>query len=72
MAKRTDPIIESIYKDDDGWWVAYKPGWKSSTDPVGELHSEHEDTKRQVMALVRKAMRCDCVDCQIGLMATGK
>lgn len=62
-----DPKIQSIYKDDDGWWVEYKPGWQSSNDPG--CHGEHENTKREVMELVRNALPCDCVDCYQALMA---
>lgn len=56
--------VREIYKDTDGWWLAYAPGWKSSTDAVGACHMEHEDTKREVLALAKDAMPCDCAECR--------
>lgn len=56
--------VELIMHDDDGWWLYYNPGWKSSNDPVAPTHLEHEDTKREVIALAKEAMKCDCDECQ--------
>ncbi len=57
--------IKEIYRDDDGWWLAYNPGWQSSNDPG--CHGEHEDTKREVLALAKNALPCDCEDCKAAL-----
>lgn len=61
--------IEEIYRDHDGWWLHYAPGWKSSADPVGAWHGEREDTKREVLALAKDALPCDCVECKAILAA---
>jgi len=53
-----------IEQDEDGWWAYYKPGTRSmlssDRDP---LHSDHEDTKRELMKLVKAAEPCTCKDC---------
>jgi hypothetical protein len=60
----TKPVkIDKIYHDSDGWWCDYAPGWKSCTDPLGAQHTEHEQTRSELMQLVRQAKRCDCDDC---------
>jgi hypothetical protein len=47
-----------ITHDDDGWWAEYAVGWCSSLDP--QCHTEHEDTKAEVVTLVRAAIPCRC------------
>ena len=55
---------------DNGIWVSYKAGWKSYTDPVGNLHSDHEDTVATLVVCARNAMPCDCDDCKLELEKT--
>lgn len=52
-----------VEKDEDGWWAYYADGWKSSTDTVGAQHTDHADTKREIMRLVRSAIPCNCKQC---------
>lgn len=54
----------TIECDEDGWWAYYGPGWKSGTDPVGNCHIDHAETKTEITALVRSAMKCSCEQCQ--------
>lgn len=63
-AKRRKKIERIENFGDDGWWLYYGRGWKSATDPVGCLHQEHEDTKREVMRLAKIALPCNCEDCK--------
>lgn len=45
----------------DGYWIALQPGYKSADDPIGVLHTIHEDTRREAFAV--GVMRCECSDC---------
>jgi hypothetical protein len=36
--------VREEWRDSDGYWIALKAGWKSASDPVGNLHIIHEDT----------------------------
>jgi hypothetical protein len=55
-------IVEE-YADDDGYWIALKSGFKSSSDPVGALHTIREDTKGKAWAEGVEA--CNCEDCTV-------
>jgi hypothetical protein len=63
----------TIEQDEDGWWAYYGPGTRSvlssDRDP---LHSDHEDTKRELMKLVKAAEPCKCKDCVKDLSGTKK
>lgn len=50
----------------DGYWIVLKSGWKWDSDPVGAVHSIHEDTK--VKAWQGGVMRCQCSDCKSSLV----
>lgn len=45
----------------DGYWIALKAGWKSASDPVGAVHSIHEDTAARARA--ESVLPCRCDDC---------
>ena len=45
----------------DGYWIELVPGWKSASDPVGNLHTIHEDTRREAAAV--GVLKCNCKDC---------
>lgn len=51
-----------IEHDSDGWWAYYPSGWCSWIDPG--CHADHEDTKKELMAMARNARPCDCKDCE--------
>jgi len=61
IRKLTKGHIDTEWSDSDGYWIVLKPGWKSASDPVGVLHTIHEDTKSQAMA--EGILPCFCVDC---------
>jgi hypothetical protein len=46
----------------DGYWIALKSGWRWDGDPVGAVHSIHEDTRRA--AHQQGVLPCGCADCQ--------
>lgn len=54
--------IEEQYRDSDGYWIYFKPGWRSATDPVACVHGVVEDRKRDAMS--GGVLPCDCDDCQ--------
>ena len=54
----------------DGYWISLKSGWKNAIDPIGALHSIHEDTKTK--ARRELVMRCDCKNCTADLVREGK
>lgn len=62
--RKIKPIIAEVEKDEDGYWAYYKPGYKSATDPIGAQHWDHEDTRREIMSLVKSAIKCDCDECK--------
>jgi hypothetical protein len=49
----------------DGYWVELAAGWKSADDPVGAVHSLHEDTRREAYAV--GVLPCRCHDCMTEL-----
>jgi hypothetical protein len=55
--------VDHAYRDNDGYWVEYKCGWKSGSDPLGAVHGDREDTARDIVRAVSNAIRCSCVDC---------
>ena len=57
--------IQTLYRagDDGTWWVDYKPGWKSASDPLGCVHGDHEDTKAEITRCIAYAVPCDCDEC---------
>lgn len=61
MAKLTRHHIETEWHDIDGYWIELKPGFKSAGDPLGVLHTIHEDTK--CMAYQTNVLRCNCKRC---------
>jgi len=64
MKQKQNVIAVEVEKDEDGWWAYYADGWKSSTDAVGAQHTDHADTKREIMKLVRSAIPCNCKQCE--------
>ena len=61
--RRADVLIGDERGTGDGWWAYYPVGWKSSSDPMGCVHADHEDTKRELLSMVAAAIPCDCEDC---------
>lgn len=61
------PHVETISDErgsEDGIWVYYREGFKSTMDPKGALHQEHEDTWAEVYALAKRPLPCACEDCE--------
>lgn len=54
--------IEEEFQDVDGYWIYLKPGLKSDSDPIGNLHIIHEDTKTEAYK-VGAVLLCDCAEC---------
>lgn len=46
----------------DGVWVYYKDGFKSSSDPVGACHMDHEDTWTALYSAAKDVMPCECLN----------
>lgn len=44
-------------------FVSYRPGWKSSEDPVGNQHGDTAVNVAEARDLISSAMRCECADC---------
>ena len=61
MSKYSDRIEEIWSEGDDGYWVDYKPGWRSF---VTDTHMEHEYTKRELWEAVSASEPCDCEECK--------
>ncbi len=70
MKVRKSQVAEE-WRDSDGYWIALKPGWKSGSDPLGNLHTIHEDTS--ALAWAEPVMPCHCQECYLlpgGTMTT--
>jgi len=64
MKLRSYHIQEEWNEGEDGHWIALKRGWKWDGDPVGAVHTIHEDTKKK--ARREGVLRCNCRDCKKG------
>jgi hypothetical protein len=58
--KRKD-IIAHEYRDDDGYWIEFKPGLHCGDDPT--VHGIHEDTKRDAYSRLCFVEACACKEC---------
>lgn len=47
-------------------FVYYKPGWKSSTDPMVPMHMDCTDTWTEALEHAKSALPCSCNDCKEG------
>jgi hypothetical protein len=58
--------ITDYFKDSDGVWVYYVPGWKREIDHVHFSHVDPEDgeTLQDLIEDVKSAVKCTCVDCR--------
>lgn len=55
-------MISEEWDDEDGYWIALRPRWKSALDPVGAEHTVHGDTRGECLAV--GVLRCDCAECR--------
>jgi hypothetical protein len=53
----------TIQRDEDGFWIYYGKGFKSSTDPVGVQHQDHADTRMEAEEMAQDAIACRCEEC---------
>jgi len=60
-ARKRLPKIASVEHDVDGWWVVLNPGWIIPND---NTHAAVEDRKADALATARRAVPCDCDECQ--------
>ena len=58
-----DKRIAYEWQDGDGYWIELAKGWKNGQDPVGTLHTIHENTKREARSWVKAAVPCHCDEC---------
>lgn len=61
VAKKYQGMIELIEKDSDGYWAYAKDGFYFGG--MG-CHTAHEDTQKELLAMIRTLKECDCDDCQ--------
>lgn len=62
LAARYADKIDNFYRDSDGIWVEFKPGW--SLWAPGEVHGIHEMTTREVAQAMTEIVPCDCDSCK--------
>lgn len=68
LPQRLQERITAIFREqeDDGtssWWAWFDAGWSSEMDP-GNLHTDHERTKAEIITRIKNAVPCDCDDCK--------
>lgn len=59
---RAHKLVESVSDErgcDQGIWAYLKPGWRFE-----DTHIVHEDTITQVLARLKEAEPCACMDCR--------
>jgi hypothetical protein len=52
--------ITEVYKDSEGWWAYSKKGYRF--EGMG-CHTAHEDTQKDLLAMIRTMVPCDCEQC---------
>jgi hypothetical protein len=61
---RSDPRIEAVEVNEDGFWAYTKPGFHDGYDEMGRTHGIHEDSWSAVLRQMRSIRPCDCADCK--------
>jgi hypothetical protein len=56
-----DRRIESEEKDDDGYWIYLRPGWKLAGE---ETHAIVEETRKEARAKLSDVVKCNCPECK--------
>ena len=60
IPKKYQERIQEIFRDDDGYWIYLKKGWRKGDDIC---HTLAEDTQKQLMWELRQTKPCDCEWC---------
>lgn len=58
--KHTD-VIQTEYRDGDGYWIYLKPGYQCGDDRG--THGIVESTKTAARSRLSSVISCDCDDC---------
>ena len=53
IAKKYQPAIKDIYKDEDGYWCQLDPDGAYRLDGYYSEHIVHEDTMKEIKAVLR-------------------
>lgn len=64
IPKKYEHMIDSIYKDEDGYWAYSKNGHMFE---LMECHTAHEDTQAELLRVIKSLKPCECDDCIMGL-----
>jgi hypothetical protein len=60
LRQRHPEKIHAAYRDQDGVWIEFHPGWMNM---ITETHAIHEDTVREALAAWKWTRRCSCEWC---------
>jgi predicted nucleic acid binding AN1-type Zn finger protein len=61
VAKKYQGMLETIEKDSDGYWAYSNKGFQFAG--MG-CHTAHEDTQKDLLAMIRTLEPCECEQCQ--------
>jgi hypothetical protein len=63
VPKKYQHMIDEIEQDSDGYWAYSKYGFYF--EYMGnECHTAHEDTKTDLLKVIRSLKPCNCKECQ--------
>jgi hypothetical protein len=58
LAQKYRALIQSEYRDEDGYWIALVPGYMDGTNP--HCHEIHETDINMAYDVLRLACPCTC------------
>jgi hypothetical protein len=62
VPKKYEAFLDEIDLDGDGYWGYSKKGYQFEA-MGGECHTAHEDTQKELLAVIRTLMPCNCKEC---------
>ena len=62
---RKHPAVETVYRDQDGWWLETKAGFAfdPAMPPYGGCHTVSEDTLTELKTHLLFIKPCQCASC---------
>ena len=63
VPKKFESKLDEICKDSDGYWAFTIDGFHFA-GMGGDCHTPHEDTKKDLLAMIRTIEKCSCKECK--------
>lgn len=65
IPKKYAALLSEVYKDSEGYWAYAKTGYQFAG--MG-CHTAHEDTQKDLLAMIRTIEPCNCKECEESLV----